>query len=139
MHAFNPHPLFMHELRRNLMLNGLDGSICLHESAVSNRSNARVSLEYAVGSGIVGQPHAHEHGRHTWAEVNTTTLDDWAAMAAPQLLAQQPAFLLVKLDVEVSMHRSPERKLSATGPMDSHWQRILIVTFEHGRAQPPWH
>lgn len=32
-HAFNPHPAFMHEMRKNLLLNRLDGHVCLHELA----------------------------------------------------------------------------------------------------------
>ena len=101
VHAFNPHPAFMKELRHNLILNQLDGTVCLHESAVSDKSGHDTSsLEYSVGSGITALNRLHEHGRGTRVRVNTTTLDDWAAATAPKLLAQKPAFLLIKLDIE---------------------------------------
>uniref|UniRef100_A0A7S3EY87 Methyltransferase FkbM domain-containing protein n=1 Tax=Haptolina ericina TaxID=156174 RepID=A0A7S3EY87_9EUKA len=102
VHAFNPHPSFMRDMRQNLMLNRVDGSVCLHELAVSNQSNAKAALSYSVASGI-RQKGFHEHGKGTALPVNTTSLDEWAAAAAPWLLpgaAAPLAFLLVKLDIE---------------------------------------
>ena len=121
VHAFNPHRSFMAEMRQNLMQNGQDGSVCLHEYAVSDRSNETVRLEYAVGSGINWRAGGHEHGRDTWAECQTTTLDDWAKAAEERRpLLDQPAFLLAKFDIEgaaaAALHGMPKLL-----PKVTHW------------------
>ena len=101
VHAFNPHPSFMRDLRYNLMLNRFDGAVCLHELAVSDTSS-QGALSYSVASGITRTNQGGEHGKNTAKTVKTTTLDDWAPAHAPELIAadQRPAFLLVKIDIE---------------------------------------
>ena len=51
----------MHELRRNLMLNRVDGRVCLHEYGVSE-AVASASMEYSVCGSITGSSCIHEHG-----------------------------------------------------------------------------
>jgi len=95
VHAFNPHWIFMSTLRQNLMLNQQDGSVCLHEQAVSNTSGdlVRFGFGYAAGLGV----RDHRVGSRSMATVQTTTLDEWARQ---HLSEQRPPFLLVKIDVE---------------------------------------
>tara|TARA_B110001452_G_scaffold120657_1_gene100146 strand:- start:1358 stop:2170 length:813 start_codon:yes stop_codon:yes gene_type:complete len=99
VHAFNPHPLFMRELQRNLALNGRDGEVHLHELAIGGSEGA-AEMDYAVGGGLNGSKHGHEHGRNTRRTVRVATLDEWAATVAPALLKRPPPFLFVKLDIE---------------------------------------
>ena len=99
-HAFNPHPAFMHELRRNLMLNRVDGRVCLHEYGVSE-APGNATMEYSVCGKIWGGSCIHEHGgTSTLRQVRVTTLDEWAASSAPALLRRRAPFLFVKLDIE---------------------------------------
>ena len=89
----------MHELQRNLALNGRDGEVHLHELAIG-ASEGVAEMDYSVGGGLNSSKHGHEHGRNTRRTVRVTTLDAWAATVAPALLKRPPPFLFVKLDIE---------------------------------------
>ena len=147
---------FMHQMRQNLMLNGVDGSVCLHEFAVSDEDNANATLAHHVGSGI------HRDSGFLKAlprtQVRTTTLDGWAAQEAPFILRRgvAPAFLLVTLDIEgaaaLALKGAPQLMRRVTHVFigihsDEEWtaaqrafappQYEVLLSRRHGDARSP--
>ena len=129
IHAFNPHPVFMRALRDNLVLNRADGSVCLHERALSSVPDDRVSFGFGYGAGIDARD---GRASHKEVIVRTTTLDAWAAAYLPALppravesavatrSASHPPFLLVKLDIEGAADKALAAASTLIGRA-THW------------------
>mmetsp|Transcript_22948 Transcript_22948/g.53013 ORF Transcript_22948/g.53013 Transcript_22948/m.53013 type:complete len:297 (-) Transcript_22948:305-1195(-) len=91
VHAFNPHPIFVKNMRENLLLNHLEGSVCLHDAAVG-ATNGHAQLAYSVHGRIQNGTAARQR---RMTRVRVVTLDTWARQ---WLHGQTP--WLVKMDVE---------------------------------------
>jgi len=74
VHAFNPHPIFVKNMRENLLLNHLEGSVCLHDAAVG-ATNGHAQLAYSVHGRIQNGTAARQR---RMTRVRVVTLDTWA-------------------------------------------------------------
>ena len=66
VHAFNPHPIFVKNMRENLVINHIERTVCIHDAAVSG-SSGQADLAYSVfgasPAAVIGKEGFSQGGR----------------------------------------------------------------------------